>query len=235
MEYRYGKNMNYDDFASGRVFYHVKGITNFPARLAQEIFGRCLEYTKKKENLCIYDCCCGGAYMLTVLGFMNAGVISRITGSDINPDAVGVARRNLELLQVGGMDNRIKEIRKLAATYGKQSHEEAEQSCLRLRRLIENYEISTDTFIANALEGLSLDRVPDIIITDVPYGDLVTWEGSESGSVNRLLDNLYNMCGSDTVIGICMDKSQKNTHGQFRRLERQQLGKRRFEILKKVG
>ena len=34
MEYRYGKNANYEDFSSGRVLYHIKGMTNFP-RLAQ--------------------------------------------------------------------------------------------------------------------------------------------------------------------------------------------------------
>ncbi|QHQ63175.1 hypothetical protein Ana3638_22345 [Anaerocolumna sedimenticola] len=92
MEYRYSNNKNFEDFASGRVIYNYKGITNFPARLAQEIFGRCLEYSNKKNDIGIYDCCCGGGYMLTILGFMNADIISEITGSDINPDAVTKAK-----------------------------------------------------------------------------------------------------------------------------------------------
>ena len=45
MEYRYSNDKNYEDFVSGRVLYNYKGITNFPARLAQEIFGRCLKYS----------------------------------------------------------------------------------------------------------------------------------------------------------------------------------------------
>lgn len=231
MEYRYGKNDSYEDYASGRVLYQYKGITNFPARLAQEIFGRCLSYTGKENGISIYDCCCGGAYMLTVLGFLNAKVIDRIIGSDISQQAVEVSRANLELLTLRGMDKRLNQIREMKNLYQKASHTEAEISALGLRTLIENKKIETNVFQADALSGLSLDVVPDIILTDVPYGDLVSWQGAEDGSVNQLLEQLYPLCGRDTIIGICMDKSQKNTNPKFRRLERQQIGKRRFEIL----
>lgn len=36
MEYKYGKNDNYEIFSAGRVLYNVKGMTNFPVRLAQQ-------------------------------------------------------------------------------------------------------------------------------------------------------------------------------------------------------
>ncbi len=233
MEYRYGKNENYEDFASGRVLYNDKGITNFPTRLTLEIFGRCLEYSKKKSDICVYDCCCGGGYMLTILGFMNAEVISEIIGSDISQNVVGIAQNNLDLLSISGIDKRLTQIRELIGLYGKESHKRAEQSAIRLRKMIDNIVINTNVFAANALDNISLNKVPDIIITDVPYGDIVSWEGSESGSVNLLLDNLYKVCGEETIIGICMDKSQKNTNEKFKRLDKQQIGKRRFEILKK--
>lgn len=48
MEYKYGKKDNYQNFSSGRVLYHEGGMTNFPVRLAQEIYGRCLQYSPKK-------------------------------------------------------------------------------------------------------------------------------------------------------------------------------------------
>lgn len=35
-------------------------MTNFPVRLAQEIYKRCLQYSPKKDNICLYDCCCCG-------------------------------------------------------------------------------------------------------------------------------------------------------------------------------
>jgi hypothetical protein len=234
MEYLYGKNDNYEDYASGRVLYQNKGITNFPARLAQEIFGRCLSYAHKKSDLCIYDCCCGGAYMLTVLGFLNAKVIDRIIGSDISQQAVEVSKANLELLTLRGMDKRLNQIRELKNQYQKASHTEAEVSAERLRKLIENEIIETAVFHADALMERTLEVIPDLILTDVPYGDLVSWQGTEAGSVNQLLDYLYPLCGKDTIIGICMDKSQKNTNPKFKRLEKQQIGKRRFEILSKI-
>ncbi len=233
MEYRYSNNKNFEDFASGRVIYNYKGITNFPARLAQEIFRRCLEYSNKKSDICIYDCCCGGGYMLTILGFMNAGIISEITGSDINPDAVTKAKNNLELLHADGLNKRMEQIKELAGLYGKESHEEAIQSAIRLHKRIESSNIITHVFTANAFESLTLNKTPDIIITDVPYGDIVSWEGADNGNVDLLLDSLYQICNNETVIGICMDKSQKNTNEKFKRLEKQQVGKRRFEILKR--
>ena len=234
MEYRYGKNDNYEDYASGRVLYQYKGITNFPVRLACEIFGRCLSYTRKETGICIYDCCCGGAYMLTVLGFLNARVIDHIIASDISQHAIEVSRANLELLTLSGMDKRLNQIRELKDQYQKVSHAEAEISAVRLRKQIENEKIEITVFQADALSGLRLEVIPDIILTDVPYGDLVSWQGAEDGSVNQLLDHIYPLCGRDTIIGICMDKSQKNTNPKFRRLERQQIGKRRFEILCKI-
>ena len=70
MEYLYCKNDNFEDFASGRVIYGGKGIPNFPVRLLLEIYGRAKSYSEKKEELVIYDPCCGGGYALTVLGFL---------------------------------------------------------------------------------------------------------------------------------------------------------------------
>ena len=93
MKYRYAEKDNYENFASDRVLYHGSGMTNFPVRLAQEIYGRCLQYSSKKNNICLYDCCCGGGYLLTVLGFLNQDTIGRIMGSDINLELLNTAKR----------------------------------------------------------------------------------------------------------------------------------------------
>ena len=69
MEYLYCKDDNFQDFASGRVLYGGKGIPNFPIRLLLEIYGRALERSNKKEDLVIYDPCCGGGYSLRILGY----------------------------------------------------------------------------------------------------------------------------------------------------------------------
>jgi len=230
MEYRYGKNDNYEDFSSGRVLYNIKGMTNFPVRLAQEIYGRCLRYSAKKNNICLYDCCCGGGYLLTALGFLNQDTIGSIIGSDINSEVLKIAEKNLSLLSREGMDRRIFEIDQMIESYQKQSHIQARESAIKLRGLLKN-DIEYKIFQCDALGHINLEIKPDIIITDVPYGNLAVWEGNQENVIDKLLDSLYEICYSGTVIGLCMDKKQKISSSKFIRLEKQQIGKRKFEIL----
>jgi len=234
MEYKYGKNYNYENFSSGRVLYHESGITNFPVRLAQEIYGRCLQYSPKKKNIYLYDCCCGGGYLLTVLGFLNQDTIEKIIGSDINYESLDIAKKNFSLLNFDGINKRISEIEQMIVRYQKQSHIEAKQGAIMLKNMIRN-NIEFEAFEADALKEINLTTKPDIIIIDVPYGDMVLWRGSEENAIDVLLDTLYKTCHTDTVIGICMNKKQKVRNDKFIRLEKQQIGKRKFEILRRRG
>ncbi len=232
MKYKYGKKGNYEDFAAGRVIYNIKGMTNFPVRLAQEIYGRCLEYSIKKNNICLYDCCCGGGYLLTVLGFLNQDTIGKIIGSDINMEMLDIAKKNLSLLSKEGINKRIAEIEQMIASYQKQSHIEAKNSAIRLKNLIRN-NIEFEVFQCDALDTINLEEKPDIIITDVPYGDMIDWKGNEENAIDKLLDSLHEICSRDTIVGLCMNKKQKVRNEKFIRLEKEQIGKRRFEILRK--
>lgn len=232
MEYKYGKKDAYEDFSSGRVLYNAKGMTNFPVRLAQEIYGRCLKYSPKKNNICLYDCCCGGGYLLTVLGFLNQDTIGMIIGSDIDEEMLNIAKKNLSLLSKEGIDRRIAEIDQMIASYRKQSHIEAKNSAVVLKGLIKN-DIEYKIFQCDALKTINIESIPDIIITDVPYGNIVKWVGNEDKVIDKLLDALFEVCSPDTIIGLCMNKNQKTGNEKFARLEKQQIGKRKFEILRK--
>ncbi len=86
MQYKYTDKINYQDYASGRVPYHRTGRPNFPVRLASEIFQRCLAYADL-DQVSLYDPCCGGAYMLTVIGLLHGDRIKKIYGSDIDKEA----------------------------------------------------------------------------------------------------------------------------------------------------
>jgi tRNA G10 N-methylase Trm11 len=231
MEYKYGKAGNYEDFSSGRVLYHVNGMTNFPVRLAQEIYGRCLQYSPKKSNITLYDCCCGGGYLLTIIGFLNQDTIGRIIGSDINENMLHIAKKNLSLLSKDGISKRIIEIDEMIENFQKESHIEAKNSAIRLKGLIRN-DIEYAVFQADALKAINLEEAPDIIVTDVPYGNMVAWTGDEENLIDKLLNVLYSISSPNTIIGLCMDKKQKVRNEKFIRLEKQQVGKRRFEILK---
>jgi 16S rRNA G966 N2-methylase RsmD len=231
MEYKYTHNDNYEDFASGRVIYHMGGEPTFPVRLTLEMYERCLQYSNKKKDITLYDCCCGGAYMLTILGLLKNNTISKIYGSDIDSKSLKLASDNLGLLTESGIRKRRDELEALYKSYGKLSHMEALQSLDRIEKLLTN-EMQTNVFQQNALEVCVLPFIPDIVMTDVPYGNLVEWsEGS--GGANQLMAFLSAVCGRETIICICMDKKQKIQTEDFQRLEKQVIGKRKFEIYKK--
>ncbi len=231
MEYKYAKNDNYEDYASGRVLYHMGGEPTFPVRLALEIYQRCLQYSSKKADISLYDCCCGGAYMLTILGLLRNDTISKLYGSDIDLRSIKLAEDNLGLLTRSGIKKRRDELEVLYRKYGKTSHLDALYSLDKIEKQLTK-EIKACVFNRNALEASELPFTPDVIITDVPYGNLAEW-GEGSGGVNQMMDALSEICGQDTIICVCMDKKQKIQTDRYQRLERQLVGKRKFEIYKK--
>ena len=142
------------------------------------------------------------------------------------------AEKKLSLLSEEGMDMRIAEIDQMIESFKKKSHVEARESAVTLKGLIRS-NISFEVFRSDALKKIDLKTKPDIIVTDVPYGNMVDWAGDEEKVIDRLLDVLYEICHCDTIIGLCMNKKQKVGNEKFLRLEKQQVGKRRFEILRK--
>lgn len=232
MEYLYCGNENFEDFASGRVLYGGKGIPNFPVRLLNEMYGRAVNYLHNKEDLVVYDPCCGGGYALTVLGFMHNSEIKKIYGSDIDESMIAHAKKNTGLLTTLGLNGRRNEIKRLYEEHRKQSHMESLNSCDKLESLLK-HEICADIFQADCTEGLPR-LLPDIIITDVPYGNLVEWKDEGQISVDSMLEQLWMISHEKTILAICMDKKQKNSCGKWKRLEKHNIGKRKFEILTKL-
>src|SRR5512141_1169917 len=115
MQYQYVKEqLDYSDLASGRVFHSLSGHPAFPVRLASEIFQRCLarrETIYNTSTRCVlYDPCCGAAYHLSVLAYLHREFIQEVIGSDVDEKAVALAKRNLDLVSVAGLDRRIAEI-----------------------------------------------------------------------------------------------------------------------------
>ena len=231
MEYLYGKDGNFEDFSSGRVFYGGKGVPNFPVRLLNEIFGRAKAYGNKTKDLVLYDPCCGGGYLLSVLGFFHNDVIKKIYGSDADENMVEMAKKNTSLLTGRGLDNRKKELENLYEEFRKASHQGAMESCDRLRDILKN-EIGAEIFQADCTENLPR-ILPDIIIVDIPYGSLTEWNEPMAWNLEKMMDRLWEISQEETVLAICMDKRQKCHSAKWVRLEKNNIGKRRFEIYKK--
>lgn len=235
MQYKYCENENFEDLACGRVLIHRTGFPNFPIRLAQEIFCRCKAYLGKQNGIRLYDPCCGGAYLLTVLGFLNPDSLDSIAGSDISREAVDLAGENLSLLTREGLRRRIDALRELYSLHGKDSHLQAVESGERLlQRLEQAASLPHTRVFVNDLFSPNFPEEAfraDIVFLDVPYGNLVQWQG-DSPSSARLLDSLLPVLTPDSVVAVCSDKSQKFSSPQFQRLEKQSAGKRVFQIFR---
>ena len=260
MNYKFVERANFEDFSGGRVIYHRPGFTNYPVRLACEIFMRCLtKIDKAKVN--IYDPCCGSGYILTVLGFLYGDRINAIYGSDLSSEAVSMAEKNLRLLSPEGLIKRKEELDVLYRRYGKDSHLQGIESAERLLRMVCDSEICCKVFKRDVLVekekevekeaysiacidngtnmntdteidiGTNIDMDVDIVITDVPYGNLVDWSASGSFAIDAMLENIKTNLNPKAVVAISSDKGQKINNPAYIRVEKFKAGKRKVEIL----
>ena len=256
MQYRYAEKHNFEDYASGRVFYNQPGQPAFPVRLASEIFQRALVHWKAgggRGHCTIYDPVCGGAYWLVALAYLHRDEIGAIYASDLQADILSLAERNLSLLTPSGLDRRIAELETMRTAYQKESHAGALTSARKFRMQLGDHlktgSIDTRVFQADAaspqdmVSGLDGRRV-DLVLADVPYGWRSRWGGENGGfgmmndelaleqtPVWRMLEALHGTLKPGSIVAIAADKSQKVAHLRYTRLERFQLGKRRIFIL----
>jgi 23S rRNA (guanine2535-N1)-methyltransferase len=249
MQYQYVKEQqDYSDLASGRVFHSLPGHPAFPIRLASEIFQRCVarrEAIYNDSSRCVlYDPCCGAAYHISVLAYLHREYIQEVIGSDIEEKAAALAKRNLALVSVSGLDNRKAEISEMVERYGKTSHIEALKSVQTLRStlstLAQKYPVRTRVFRADTtkrneiLNNIGAKSV-DIVFTDIPYGQHSYWSSSEGKDpLQAMLDVLMDVLSSTNIVAITSDKRQKVSHDHYQRIEQFQIGKRRVVILKLV-
>ncbi len=246
MRYRFAKTQqNYADYAGGRVFYSAPGHPAFPVRLAREIFQRCLAIRRANGQTApctLYDPCCGGAYHLGTLGYLHGEAIATIIASDVDEDALALARRNLGLLTLAGINRRIAEIHEMLMLYDKTSHAvalaSAEMLKQQLQQVLETHEIKQQVFRADATDAAALQaglgaQTVDIVFTDVPYGRHTQWHRGKSSTDNlsQMLTALLPVLAPQAVVAVAADKGQTIVHEAYHRLEKFQVGKRQVAIL----
>ncbi|MCC6612904.1 MAG: hypothetical protein IT320_05450 [Anaerolineae bacterium] len=236
MQFRYvTEKENYEDFAAGRVLLSQGGMTSFPVRLASEIFQRCAAYFPAGQRLRVYDPCCGGGYLLAVVGFLHGDRIQSLHGSDIDPERVRLAADNLRLLTIEGLDRRRDSLRDLADAYNKASHHDALESLERLRQSLPASPIATHTWAADALQPTVNTASVDLILCDVPYGNVTDWQAdAEDNLIASLLQAQSDVLVSGGIAAVVSDKSQVATYPRYQRLQQETIGKRRILILRKL-
>lgn len=246
MNYKYiTEKENYEDLASGRVLLNSPGTTAFPVRLAGEIFLRAkarLQRKTESKRYTLYDPCCGGGYLLATLGILYGEDLERIIGSDQNANVLDIARINLSMLNINGINKRKERLMQLFREYGKASHQQAIDSAERLKQRIEarHRTIETLCFQADILASPPVLPVrADLVITDIPYGSTVEWIVEDPrerlNPIERMLDNLLAVVSPHAVVAVIADKAQKVDHAGYHRLERFKTGKRQVVLLEPAG
>lgn len=234
MEYRFAPAGGYEDFASGRVLLHRNGQPPFPARLALELLGRARELAPKKEGLVVYDPFCGGAVLLTVIGFLAARPVALLAGSDLDTDALQTVEQNLALLSREGLSLRRRRLEELFAAYGKPSHREAVESVERLAARLPAPSLSTRVFRADACASpcpQALELQADIVITDIPYGWLTAWQGQADDPLPAFAGQIRAAMAPQGILVLCASAAQAlPPFPGWQRLQKQKIGKRRFAL-----
>lgn len=236
MKYRFEiEKRDFSDLASGRVLYNAPNTTAFPVRLVSELAQRAFEVLQNQGEhgpYCVCDPCCGGGYLLTTIGFLFADQIAELIGTDVDESALRTARQNLSLLTPEGLEKRKAELEGYLQEYGKQSHKEALASLERLRSLLGARRIKTN---CQKRDITDLGPYPvsdvDVIITDLPYGNIAHWAGGGQDPVANLFINCRRaMRPNRSVLVIVADKQTKLKHGLFQRIEWFKLGKRQIAL-----
>jgi tRNA G10 N-methylase Trm11 len=232
VKYQYAiEKTRYEDYAAGRILYTQVGMTSFPVRLASEVFQRCAAFLGKRR-LRVYDPCCGSAYLLTTLGFLHGEQVAALWAGDVNPLAVSIAQRNLGLLTADGIAQRQAEIEIMLRDYGKASHADALSSVQALRQILPQQAIETQVWLADAIQPPLAKACVDVLLTDVPYGDIVSWNGQVADNpIHQLLEAHHALLAQPSVVAIISAKKQKVAHPHYRRSVHDTLGKRRITLL----
>jgi len=243
------QRQDFSDFASGRVFHGLPGYPAFPIRLASEIFEWCIHHRRAvglSGRCIVYDPCCGAAYLLSTLAHLHREHIAGLIASDIDETALGLARRNLSLLTIDGLEARIREIEAMLKAYGKESHRAALNSAKALRgklanapgdKSIEQHLFQADATDPTVLRDALLNWQIDIVITDVPYGAHSVWRTNNRVTqvpldhVQNLLESLLTVLRPTSLVAIASDKHQRPNHARYRRLKHYHIGKRQVSIL----
>lgn len=202
---------DYADLASGAVLHSAPGFPAFPVRLASEMFQRAVEL-RGGGPVTVWDPCCGSGYLLTVIGLLHRRRISAVLASDIDPAAVALAERNLGLLTRAGLAARAAHLAEQAERWGRASHTAAAEAAERIARTLsaDGGDVPyaahrADVFDAERLRDVLGGRRPDVVITDVPYGEQTSWRGPDGADGTAgMLGTLGAVLDENAVIAVAV-------------------------------
>src|SRR5690606_8311950 len=153
-----------------------------------------------------------------------------ITASDIDPQAVELARNNFALLGAKGLHDRIDQLTALYRAYGKASHKAALESADRLMKAVKG--IPSTCFEADITRaGAVHESRFDLVITDLPYGRIIDWRTEAGNPVHALLGNIAPCLGRHSLVAMVSTKDALIRHEDYVRTGSFKIGKRKVTFL----
>jgi len=236
---------NLERFAAGMVIRSFPGLTAFPVLPASELFSAAAKLLTNRgvsPPFTVFDPCCGGGYIMTVLGLRHSREIQQIICSDINPDALKLAQSNLALLTGAGMAARVAQLTEQVSNFGKDSHRSALRYAAELGGVIKaaGREVQSKCF---NFDLLGAEPFPpevlqaNIIFADIPYGIKSEWHG-DAGTENPIewaLSRLRGMMQPATVLILATAKKSVFKLEGFTRSKKVKFGARMVQLLERVG
>ncbi|MEU7985062.1 rRNA methyltransferase [Streptosporangium canum] len=230
---------DYEDLASGAVLHSAPGFPAFPVRLASEAFQRALALRGGDGPATVWDPCCGSGYLLTVIGLLHRDRIQALLASDVSDDALRIARANLDLLGQAGLSARAGVLRERAERFAKPSYAAAAEAAGRIGRMLAAgggdvpHDVRrADVFDRGELLEAATGYAPDIVITDVPYGEQTAWQGSGGDTgVPGMLAALAPVLTERAVVVVTARGRKVPLGGRIRARESFKVGTRAVALL----
>jgi len=217
------------DLASGAVLRSAPGHPGYPVRLAEELLGRVLSHLPRRPAG-LWDPCCGSGHLATALGLLHRSELAHVLAGDADPDAVGIARRNLALLAPGGLAERERELLAAGAETGRESFAGRAAAARRLAALLEagGGPLPAEARVDDAFRPAPPPRPVDAVITDVPYGGLARWHGAPDGAepVPALLAAVAGVLPDHAVLALSARARKVPLPAGVAALERVRVGNR---------
>jgi hypothetical protein len=236
------------DLASGKVLFSRPGLTAFPVRLGNELFLRAvalLEAVGRHPPYHVYDPTCGGGYLMTILCLLNPQLIARLSMSDISPEAISIAAKNVKLLSAEGMLERQAELAALAKVSGRESHTAAEASAAILHTWLDRRSSAlqqTSIFEADATDPDAIrahfpaNSSIDIGFADMPYELHSSWRTEATDSTvpeMKVLSTFADL--SVPIVILATRKGLRLANPRYRRAAKLKNGHRVLWIFELAG
>lgn len=228
MSYRYAtERTDHSALASGQVLRSAPGFPGFPVRLASELLQRAMVHLGE-DRARLWDPCCGSGYLVTVLGLLHRDLLTHVRASDVDTDAVAIATRNLELLTAEGLAERERELRRSALDFGRVTYVERAEAARDLAAGLAatGGDLPHESAVADVFT-LTEPVDADLVVTDVPYGEMTRWEGeTPQDPVPGLLSSMGRVLPERSVVVMTARTRRVQLPEGVRALERVKVGNR---------